>query len=132
MTDIYGAQIITLECRGLADADDDEDLDVKLMTRQTVLDDIISGFRQWFIKSSLDIFKQSLIMSSREKLKIDGRCFSNDLELKHRLLKKKLSDISWKYNIRRNVSSEFSIATMRRVAIIFFELGVVNNFMQTF
>ena len=29
MTDIYGAQINTLECRGLADADDEEDLDVK-------------------------------------------------------------------------------------------------------
>ena len=33
-------------------------------------------------------------MSSREKLKIDGRYYSNGLELKHRLLKKKLSDIS--------------------------------------
>ena len=39
---------------------------------------------------------------------------------------------AWKYNIRRNVNSDFSIATMRRVAIIFFELGVVKNFMQKF
>ena len=37
---------------------------------------------------------------------------------------------SWKYNIRRNVNSDFSIVTMRRVAIMFFELGVVKNFMQ--
>ena len=35
-------------------------------------------------------------------------------------------------NIRRNVNSDFSIITMRRVAIIFFELGVVKNFMQIF
>ena len=35
-----------------------------------------------------------------------------------------------KYNIRRNVNSDFCIVTMRRVAIIFFELGVVKNFMQ--
>ena len=36
------------------------------------------------------------------------------------------------YNIRRNVNSDISIVTMRRVAIIFFELGVVKNFMQIF
>ena len=40
------------------------------------------------------------------------------------------SFISRKYNIRRNVNSDFSTVTMRRVAIIFFELGVVKNFMQ--
>ena len=87
MTDIYGAQIDTLECRGLADADD-EDLHVKLMSLQTVWDDIIPGFHQWFVKNRLDIFKRSLIMSSGEKLKIDGKCYSTGLELKHRLLKK--------------------------------------------
>ena len=38
----------------------------------------------------------------------------------------------WKYNIRRNVDSDLSIVTIRRVAIIFFELGVVKNFMETF
>ena len=40
--------------------------------------------------------------------------------------------ISWKYNIRRNVNSDFSIVTIRRVAIISFELGVVQNSMQKF
>ena len=39
---------------------------------------------------------------------------------------------SWKYNIRRNVNSDFSIVSMRRVPIIFFELEIVKNFMQTF
>ena len=39
------------------------------------------------------------------------------------------SFISRKYN-RRNVNSDFSTVTMRRVAIIFFELGIVKNFMQ--
>ena len=38
----------------------------------------------------------------------------------------------WKYSVRRNVNSDFSIVTMRRVAIIFFELGVVKNSMQKF
>ena len=31
-----------------------------------------------------------------------------------------------------NVNSDFSIVTMRRVAITFFELGVVKKFMQNF
>ena len=38
--------------------------------------------------------------------------------------------LAWKYNKRRNVNSDFSVVTMRRVASIFFELGVVKNFMQ--
>ena len=33
--------------------------------------------------------------------------------------------LPWKYNIMNN-NSDFSIATMRRVAIMFFELGVVK------
>ena len=39
-------------------------------------------------------------------------------------------DYPWKYNIRRNVNSDFSVVIMRRVAIIFFELEVVKKFMQ--
>ena len=31
---------------------------------------------------------------------------------------------SWKHNIRRNVNLHISIVTMRRVSMIFFELGV--------
>ena len=33
---------------------------------------------------------------------------------------------TWECNIRRNVNSDFSIVTMRRVAIIFFEWGVLK------
>ena len=34
--------------------------------------------------------------------------------------------------MRRNVNSIFSIVVMRRVSIIFFEMGVVKKFMQKF
>ena len=34
--------------------------------------------------------------------------------------------------MRRYVNSDFSIVTMRRAAIIFSELGVVENIMQKF
>ena len=40
--------------------------------------------------------------------------------------RRQFDDVTWKYNIRRNANSDFSIVTMRRVAIIFFELGVVK------
>ena len=39
---------------------------------------------------------------------------------------------SWNYNTRRNINSGFSVVTMRRVAIIIFELGVVKNVMKKF
>ena len=39
---------------------------------------------------------------------------------------------TWKHDIRRNINSDISVATIRRVTIIFFELGVVKNFMQKF
>ena len=35
--------------------------------------------------------------------------------------------LSWKYNIRRNINSDFSIVTMRRLAIILIELRVVKS-----
>ena len=34
--------------------------------------------------------------------------------------------------MRRNVNSDLSIVTMRRVAIAIFELGVVKKFVQKF
>ena len=37
-----------------------------------------------------------------------------------------------KYNIKNNVNSDISIVTMRKVAIVFFELGVIKTFMQNF
>ena len=52
--------------------------------------------------------------------------------LKYYLKTKTVLNKPWKHNIKRNVNSDFSIVTMRRVAIIFFELGVVKHFMQKF
>ena len=43
----------------------------------------------------------------------------------------KYKNIIW-YNIRKNISSDFTIVTMGRVTITFIELGVVKNFIQKF
>ena len=37
-----------------------------------------------------------------------------------------------KYNAKRNINSDISIVTIRRVPIIFFELEVIKNFMKRF
>lgn len=38
----------------------------------------------------------------------------------------------WNYRIKKNVNSRFSIVTMNRVAIVVFDLGVVNYLLQIF
>ena len=94
MSDIYGTQINTLEYRGLADAEDAHDLSVKLETIRDIWEDLVPGYHSWFIKKRVPTFEQCLVMSARESLKISGRFYSNGLELKHHLLKKKLSDLN--------------------------------------
>ena len=41
-------------------------------------------------------------------------------------------NLPWKCNIRRNVNSDLSVVTMRRVATTFFELTAAKYFMQKF
>ena len=94
MSDIYGCQVSTIVQDGLADALDPEDLTVKLESLKDVWEDLVSGFYEWFHKRRFTMFTTCLVQSARESLGISGRFYSNSLELKHRLLKKKLSDLS--------------------------------------
>ena len=94
MADIYGTQINTMMSQGLADAEDLQDLNVKLETLKEIWEDLVPGFHSWFKKRRLAKFESCLILSARDELGITGRFYSNGLELKHRLLKKKLSDLS--------------------------------------
>ena len=94
MTDIYGFQTGSVMSEGLADAVDEEDLMAKLETLKDVWEDLIPGFHEWFLCRRVDKFKNCLTISARESLGISGRFYSNSLELKHRLLKKKLNDLS--------------------------------------
>ena len=89
----YGTQFQTLQYHGLADADDAQDLRVKLDAIHDTWEDLVPDFHSWFIKKRVPLFEQCLIVSVREALNISGRFYSNGLELKHRLLKKKLSDL---------------------------------------
>ncbi len=92
MSDIYGTQNEVLLENGLADAEDEEDFEVKLDSLKTIWEESAPGFSTWFQKRRSSVFKECLIQSARRELGINGRFTSNGLELKHKLQKKKLSD----------------------------------------
>jgi len=92
MADIYGSQSDVLLQSGLADAEDEHDFDVKLDSLKSVWDKAAPGFQEWFPKNRAQQFKESLIMSARKRLDIEGRFYTNGLELKHKLQKKRLRE----------------------------------------
>ena len=71
---------------------DEEDFDVKLESLKTVWQQGAPGFHEWFKKNQTEKFKASLILSSRQSLGIEGRFYTNGLELKHKLQKKMLRE----------------------------------------
>jgi hypothetical protein len=92
MADIYGAQGDVLLQNGLADAEDENDFDVKLASLKPVWDEIAPGFHQWFKNHRSKMFKDCLVLSARENLGINGRFYTNGLELKHKLQKKNMRE----------------------------------------
>ncbi|XP_022809025.1 uncharacterized protein LOC111346004, partial [Stylophora pistillata] len=92
LTDIYGCQQDILQQDGLADSDDEEDFDAKLQSLRPIWETLAPGFHSWFIKHRSEQFKSCLIHSAREDLGLDGRFYTNGLELKHKLQKKRLRE----------------------------------------
>ena len=92
LPDICGAQHSSVQELGLADAVDEEDLDVKLMSLKNVWDELLPNFHSWFVKNRSEKFKANLVLSARSHLNIKGRFYTNGLESAHRLQKKFLSD----------------------------------------
>ena len=92
MTDIYGSHDDILLQNGSADADDSEDFKIKLASLETVWESLVPGFHRWFTKHRSEQFKTCLVLSARQNLGITGRFYTNGLELKHRLQKKRLRE----------------------------------------
>ena len=84
LADIYGTQNQVLLQDGLADAENEEDFDVKLNSLQGLWDEIVPGFHDYFRDNHRELFIQCLVMSAREELGIEDRFYTNGLELKHR------------------------------------------------
>ena len=70
---------------------DEEDFQVKLDSFRESLDNLVPGFHDWFQKNREKLFCNCLIMSACEKLGMKGLCYTNGLELKHKLQKKQMA-----------------------------------------
>ena len=92
MSDIYGTQDAVLLQNGLADAEDECDFDAKLDSLKPVWEEIAPGFHHWFKSNRSKLFKDCLVLSARENLGIEGRFYTNGLELKHKLQKKRMAE----------------------------------------
>jgi len=93
MSDLYGVQNMYLHEDGLADAENDEDLEVKLASLEDSWANDIPWFADWFKKHQLTIFKECLTLSARKSLGISDRFYTNNIENNHRLQKKKLKEV---------------------------------------
>ena len=105
MADIYGSQDEILLQNGLADADDESDFAAKLETLKPLWSDLVPGFHHWFESNRSKQFKDCLILSARQFLGIEGRFYTNGLELKHKLQKKRMSE--------ENVPKEVAAVTIQ-------------------
>ena len=92
LSDIYGTQNDLLLQNGLADAEDALDFQVKLCSLKEPWEEIAPGFYDYFVKNHSKNFLDCLALSARKELGIEGRYYSNGLELKHKLQKKKLRE----------------------------------------
>jgi len=79
---------------GLADADDEDDFAAKLSSFESIWEDIAPTFHQWFNKNHAPLFIECLIQTVREELGIYKRFYNNNLELNHKLQKKKFKEIN--------------------------------------
>ena len=92
MADVYGTQDEVLIQNGLADAEDEFDFDAKLESLKTVWEEIAPDFHHWFQSNRSKLFKDCLLLSARENLSIEGSFYTNGLELKHKLQKKRMAE----------------------------------------
>ena len=77
MADIYGCPSDALPQSEPADADDEDDFDVKLESLKNVWEKAAPVFHEWFRKTRSQQFKDSLIMSARLSLGIEGHLSTN-------------------------------------------------------
>ena len=105
MADIYGSQDEILLQNGLVDADDESDFKAKLESLKPLWTDLVPGFHHRFEINRSKQFKDYLILSARQTLGIDGRFYTNGLELKHKLQKKRMSE--------ENVPKEVAAVTLQ-------------------
>lgn len=66
MADIYGTQNENVLEFGLADAEDENDLLVKLESLESTWESLVPSFYTWFKKYRFEVFVECLVLSARE------------------------------------------------------------------
>ena len=89
MVDIYVCQNDALLQIGQADAINEDDFMTKCESLGQI-QDLVPGFHRWFKRKRASLFFESAVLSARESAGVEGRFYTNGLELNHRLQKKKL------------------------------------------
>ena len=82
-------------------------------------DNIIPGFHYWFKRKRSSVSIECIILEARQDLGIEGRFYTNGLELKHKLQKKKLTEseipkeVSVVTDVLQKWSEDFACEEMR-------------------
>ncbi len=92
MADIYGSKQDRLLQFGLADADDEEDFDIKLESLFRIWEELVEGFHGWFKRRRGPVLKEAIGQSANDRIGIDGSFFENRLEVMHKLQNKTSKD----------------------------------------
>ena len=81
--DIYGKRTDDVFQQGLADAEDVDEFNAKLMSLKPRWDKLCTGFYNWFVSNRKKEFEQSVIKSARDGTNVRGLYYQNDIESKH-------------------------------------------------
>ena len=73
---------------GLANAIDEEDFEANLNSLKDVWDDLVPGFHTWFKMRTSALFKETIITSALDRIRLNSCFFNNRLEVIHKLWKK--------------------------------------------
>ena len=87
LKDIYGYRIGAYYEYGLAEATNESDLDIKLLSLKEKWNGLCPGFYDWFLKKWRLDFVDRVIQSTREGSDVQGLYFQNDVEFMHFLEK---------------------------------------------
>ena len=87
LKDIYGERKGSVYEYGLAEAQDFDDFNAKLVSLKEKWESLCPGFYAWFLKKRKEKFEKSVIASAREGTNVSGLFYQNDIESIHHIEK---------------------------------------------
>ena len=88
LNNLYGTCIGALDEPGLAEAENEDDLEMKLNSLKPSWEKLCPGFFKWFISNRKKLFSESVIKSARVGTELNGLYYQNDVESLHAIEKR--------------------------------------------